>query len=65
MTLKDTIPMMESSDYKERLAAECAQLLIRVNALMAVLADSDAGTLTLISIGGMLCALYDLWNNGK
>ena len=37
MNLKETVPMMESADYKERFKAEFYQLLIRLNALKGVL----------------------------
>lgn len=37
MELKDTIEMMESSDYKERFRAEYYQLLLRLDALIGML----------------------------
>ena len=37
MQLKDTIPMMESGDYKERFKAEFYQLLIRLDSLTSML----------------------------
>lgn len=49
MELKDTISMMESSDYKERFKAEYNQLAIRFEKLNAMLDKWDAGTLTFTS----------------
>ena len=46
MDLKDTISMMESTDYKERFKAEYEQLRIRFEKLNAMLDKWDAGTLT-------------------
>ncbi len=46
MELKDTIAMMESSDYKERFKAEYNQIAIRFEKLNAMLDKWDAGTLT-------------------
>ena len=37
MELKDTIEMMQSSDYKERFKAEYEQLRIRINGLEKML----------------------------
>lgn len=37
MELKDTVEMMESSDYKERFRAEYFQLKIRMNGLAGML----------------------------
>ena len=37
MQLKETVPMMESVDYKERFKAEYYQLLIRLDALTSML----------------------------
>lgn len=37
MNLKETVPMMESADYKERFKAEYLQLKIRVNGLRNML----------------------------
>ncbi len=45
MDLKDTVSMMESTDYKERFRAEYEQLLIRFEKLSAMLDKWDAGTL--------------------
>lgn len=45
MELKDTVSMMESSDYKERFEAEYCQLAIRFKKLKDMLAKWDAGTL--------------------
>lgn len=44
-TLSDTIPMMQSSDYKERFRAEYAQLYIRRVKLVAMMNKWDAGKL--------------------
>ena len=46
MELKDTVPMMESADYKERFKAEYLQLEIRVNGLRNMLKKYKDGTLT-------------------
>lgn len=43
--LKDTIPMMESADYKERFKAEYHQLGIRINKLSNMLSRWSAGEL--------------------
>ena len=37
MQLKETVPMMESTDYKERFMAEYYQLLIRLDSLTAMI----------------------------
>ena len=37
MNLKETVPMMESADYKERFKAEYYQLLIRLDGLTSML----------------------------
>ena len=37
MKLKETVPMMESADYKERFKAEFYQLLIRLDSLTNML----------------------------
>ena len=37
MQLKDTVSMMESTDYKERFMAEYYQLLIRLDSLTAMI----------------------------
>lgn len=45
MELKDTVVMMESSDYQERYKAEYYQLKIRVEKLAAMLEKYATGTL--------------------
>ena len=45
MNLKETVPMMESADYKERFKAEYLQLKIRVNGLRNMLKKYKDGTL--------------------
>lgn len=45
MELKDTIELMNSSDYKERFKAEYLQVKIRYNKLHTMLVKNDAGTL--------------------
>ncbi len=45
MNLNDTIPMMQSEDYKERFKAEYYQLKIRIEKLHNMLIRYDAGTL--------------------
>ena len=45
MDLKDTVTMMESSDYKERFKAEYYQLKIRYEKLMIMLNKWDEGKL--------------------
>ena len=46
MKLKETVPMMESTDYKDRFKAEYLQLEIRVNDLRNMLKKYKNGTLT-------------------
>ena len=46
MQLKDTVEMMESTDYKDRFRAEYLQLEIRVNGLRNMLKKYKNGTLT-------------------
>lgn len=43
--LKETIPMMESKDYKERFRAEYWQAVVRYQKLDSMLAQWDLGTL--------------------
>lgn len=43
--LKDTIEMMNSSDYKERFKAEYQQVVIRYKKLAAMLEKWDAGAI--------------------
>lgn len=45
MELRDTIEMMNSSDYKERFKAEYYQTKIRYNKLHAMTIKYEAGTL--------------------
>ena len=45
MELKDTVEMMQSTDYKERFKAEYHQTKIRYNKLHTMLVKADAGTL--------------------
>ncbi len=45
MELRDTVNIMNSSDYKERFAAEYWQTKIRYNKLHQMLVKYDAGTL--------------------
>lgn len=45
MELKDTVKMMNSSDYKERFKAEYAQVVIRYQKLKAMLYKWDNGEL--------------------
>lgn len=45
LELKDTIPMMESADYKERFKAEYYQLGIRIGKLSNMLSKWAAGEL--------------------
>lgn len=45
MELKDTVEMMQSEDYKERLKAEYYQTKIRLDKLRATMVKHDAGTL--------------------
>lgn len=46
MNLKETVPMMESVDYKDRFKAEYLQLKIRMTGLSNMLKKYKAGTLT-------------------
>ena len=46
MQLKDTVEMMESTDYNDRFRAEYLQLEIRVNGLRNMLRKYKKGTLT-------------------
>lgn len=46
MELKDTVEMMNSSDYKERFIAEYLQTKIRYNKLHKTLIKQEAGLLT-------------------
>lgn len=46
MELKDTIPMMDNADYKERFKAEVYQLDIRIDKLANMLSSWLAGELT-------------------
>lgn len=46
--LSDTIPMMQSEDYKERFRAEYAQLVIRYKKLQAMLEKWDNGVLEFV-----------------
>lgn len=43
--LKDSIPMMQSDDYKERFKAEALQVAIRLDKLNSMLEKWDGGTL--------------------
>ena len=45
MTLKDTVEMMNSDDYKERFKAEYYQLVIRYRGLKSMLTKWDERTL--------------------
>ena len=45
VTLKDTIPFMNSDDYKKRFVGEYMQVKIRYNNLHKMLVQKDAGTL--------------------
>jgi hypothetical protein len=44
--LNDTIPMMESADYKERFKAEVIQLGVRINKLESMLSSWMNGNLS-------------------
>ena len=46
MELRDTVPMMESADYKERFRAEYYQLGIRISKLSSMLSSWAAGELS-------------------
>ncbi len=43
--LKDSIEMMQSSDYKERFKAEALQVALRLDKLEGMLEKMEAGTL--------------------
>lgn len=58
MSLNDTVDMMCSADYKERLKAEYFQLKIRMNCLSVMLKKYKAGTLLTFT---PTCS-YDLLN---
>ncbi len=45
MELKDTVEMMQSTDYKERFRAEYRQTKIRYEKLHAMIVKHEAGTL--------------------
>lgn len=45
MTLKDTVEMMNSNDYKESFKAEYYQLVTRYRGLKSMLTKWDEGTL--------------------
>ena len=45
MNLKETVPMMESVDYKERFKAEFYQLLIRLDSLTSMIIKWENNTL--------------------
>lgn len=45
MTLKDTVEMMNSDDYKERFKADYYQLVTRYRSLKSMLTKWDEGTL--------------------
>ena len=45
MTLKDTVEMMNSDDYKERFKSEYYQLVTRYRGLKSMLTKWDEGTL--------------------
>lgn len=51
MELKDTIELMQSSDYKDRFKAEYFQVVIRLQKLHAVLEKWEAGTLEFTPTG--------------
>lgn len=55
MNLTDTIPMMESADYKERFKAEVYQLDIRIGKLANMLSNWANG-----SLGFQPTCSYDL-----
>ena len=46
MELKDTIKMMQSTNYKERFKAEYNQLVIRYNSLNRMIEDWNKGCLS-------------------
>ena len=45
MNLKETVSMMESTDYKERFKAEFYQLLIRLDSLTSMIIKWENNTL--------------------
>lgn len=45
VTLRDTVDLMNSDDYKARFVAEYMQLIIRLNGLKRMLVKFEAGTL--------------------
>lgn len=45
-SLADTVDMMTSADYKERFIAEYIQVSIRLNKLLTMLDQFEAGTLS-------------------
>ena len=51
MEMKDTIPLMESNDYKDRLKAEYHQTKIRFENLRKTIIKADAGTIQPNNIG--------------
>jgi hypothetical protein len=51
MEMKDTIQLMESNDYKDRLKAECHQTKIRFENLRKTIIKADAGTIQPKNIG--------------
>ena len=48
MQLKDTVPMMNSEDFKERFKAEYYQLLIRLDGLTSMLIDWENNMLDFV-----------------
>ena len=50
MKLVDTIPLMESEDYRDRFKAEYYQLTIRIKSLKQILNKYENGTLKFIPI---------------
>ena len=48
MKLKETVEMMNSTDYKERFKAEYLQLVIRYKGLKSMLEKWDKGTLEFV-----------------
>ena len=52
--LKDTVALMESDDYKDRLRAEYWQTKLRFDALHKTIVRLDAGTLKLDTDIGLL-----------
>ena len=52
--LKDTVALMESDDYKDRLRAEYWQTKLRFDALHKTIVRLDAGTLKLETDIGLL-----------